>query len=165
MTSKPIRELAREVVELAAAKGVMIAVVESCTGGMVCAALTDVPGSSAVLDRGFITYSNAAKQALVDVSADTLARYGAVSPQTAEGMAAGGLARSAADLAVSITGIAGPGGGSAEKPVGLVWFGLARTGHGTVATERRFGDAGRSRVRELSVEMALTLLKSALADT
>jgi nicotinamide-nucleotide amidase len=154
--------LASQVLDRARARGVMVATAESCTGGLVSAALTEIAGSSAVMDRGFVTYTNEAKQDLLGVRPGTLERHGAVSSQTAREMAQGALARSQAALAVSITGVAGPGGGSADKPVGLVWFGLARTGQDTRTLERRFGDVGRSKVRALSVETALTLLRDAL---
>lgn len=158
----PAHTLAAEVLDRAKARGVMVALAESCTGGLVSAALTDIAGSSAVVDRGFVTYTNAAKQDLLGVPGATLETYGAVSAQTARAMAEGALLRSSAQLAVSITGIAGPGGGSLEKPVGLVWFGLAQAGEETRTVERRFGDVGRARVRAVSVETALGLLRDAL---
>jgi nicotinamide-nucleotide amidase len=159
---KPAYALAAEVLERAKARSVMVATAESCTGGLVSAALTEIAGSSAVMDRGFVTYTNAAKQDLLGVRSDTLERFGAVSSETAAEMAAGALARSQARLAVSITGIAGPGGGSKSKPVGLVWFGLAQAGRDVRTVERRFGDVGRSKVRALSVDTALRLLRDAL---
>lgn len=119
-TGKEIRETAQSVVETYAGAGLMLATAESCTGGMVAAAITDIPGSSAVLDRGFVTYSNQAKIEMLGVSVETLAAHGAVSQQTAIEMALGAVNRSRADVGVAITGIAGPGGGTAEKPVGLV---------------------------------------------
>ena len=125
----------------------MLATAESCTGGMIAAALTDIAGSSAVVDRGFVTYSNEAKMDMLGVSAATLDAHGAVSRETALEMAAGALARSRAGIALSVTGIAGPGGGSAEKPVGLVWFGLAMTGREAVAEQRLFDDRGRDFIR------------------
>jgi nicotinamide-nucleotide amidase len=158
----PAQALASEVLDRARAQGVMVALAESCTGGLVSAALTEIAGSSAVIDRGFVTYTNAAKHELLGVPGVTLDTFGAVSAQTAKAMAEGALARSDAGLAVSITGIAGPGGGSPDKPVGLVWFGLAQAGRDTRTVERRFGDVGRSGVRALSVETALTLLRDAL---
>ena len=157
-----ISTLATEVLERAKAAGVMIATAESCTGGLVTAALTEIPGSSAVVDRGFVTYTNAAKMELLGVPALTLKRHGAVSGEAAKAMAEGALSRSAAALTVSITGIAGPGGGTDEKPVGLVWFGLAQAGRDTRTVERRFGDVGRARVRVLSVETALGMLRDGL---
>lgn len=159
----PATQMAREVLALAQVRGVMIATAESCTGGLISAELTAIAGSSAVVDRSFVTYSNAAKIDLVGVSPETLTRFGAVSPQTAREMAQGALANSQAGLTVSVTGIAGPGGGSADKPVGTVWFGLAQTGKPVQSVERRFGNVGRDRVRALSVETALALLLKGLA--
>jgi len=129
------------------------------TSLIVAGALTEVPGSSDVLDRGFITYSNAAKEAMLGVPAATLERHGAVSRETAEAMAAGALAMSDADLAVAITGVAGPGGGSAEKPIGLVHFAAAARGGRRVHREKRYGDIGRSAVRAQSVAEALAMLE------
>jgi nicotinamide-nucleotide amidase len=145
------------------AAGLMAATAESCTGGLIAALLTDIPGSSAVIERGFVVYSNAAKQELLGVPAETLARYGAVSAETARAMAEGALGASRADVAVSVTGIAGPDGGSAEKPVGLVHFAFARRGKPTVAREERFGDIGRGAVRLASVRVGLDLLEAALS--
>ncbi len=154
--------LAWEVLERARAAGVLVATAESCTGGLVAGALTEIPGSSDVVDRGFVTYTNAAKSQMLGVAPATLDTFGAVSEETASEMAAGALANSEARLAVSITGIAGPGGGSAGKPVGLVWFGLAKAGEPVVTVEERFGDIGRAKVRSASVATALTLLLNAL---
>jgi nicotinamide-nucleotide amidase len=145
------------------AAGLMAATAESCTGGLIAALLTEIPGSSAVLERGFVVYSNAAKQDLLGVSAETLARYGAVSAETARAMAEGALGASRAEVAVSVTGVAGPDGGSAEKPVGLVHFACARRGKPTVAREERFGDIGRGAVRLASVRVGLDLLEAALS--
>lgn len=152
---------ASDILDLARAQGVLIATAESCTGGMVAVALTDVPGSSAVVERGFVTYSNQAKIEMLGVSRDTLSEYGAVSEEVAREMADGALARSPADIAVSITGIAGPGG-SEHKPEGRVCFGLARAGHVTQTQTCDFGAQGRQRVRELSRDHALFLLNSSL---
>ena len=138
-----------------------MATAESCTGGMIAASITDVAGSSSVLDRGFVTYSNEAKQDMLGVSLATLQAHGAVSRQTAIEMAEGALARSRADLAVSVTGIAGPDGGSAEKPVGLVHMAVARRGGGTAHRELRFGDIGRDQVRTATVVEALKALIAA----
>ncbi len=146
-----------------AAAGRRIATAESCTGGLVAGLLTAVPGSSAVVERGFVTYSNAAKTEMLGVPADLIAAHGAVSEPVARAMAEGALARSEADAAVAITGIAGPGGGSAEKPVGLVHFGLALRG-GTRHLERRYGDLGRGGVRLAALADALALLEAALLD-
>lgn len=153
--------LSEEVLELARAKGVMIATAESCTGGMVVAALTDVPGSSDVVDRGFVTYSNAAKVAMLGVSAETLERYGAVSEEVARQMAQGALQHSDANLAVSITGIAGPGG-SEHKPEGRICFACAGLGNLRAETVD-FGPLGRARVRAASRDHALDMLRDALS--
>lgn len=159
-------ELARRVLAACERRGLMLATAESCTGGMIAAALTDIAGSSAVVDRGFVTYSNEAKTEMLGVSAQTLAAHGAVSEETAREMAEGALSRSRAGIAVSVTGIAGPGGGSAQKPVGLVWFGLATShgGRGTVAEKHLFGDSGRTQIRLESVATALRLILRALED-
>jgi nicotinamide-nucleotide amidase len=143
-------------------RGWMIATAESCTGGLVAALLTEIAGSSAVVERGFVTYSNEAKSDLVGVPSELIASHGAVSEPVARAMAEGALARSRADVAVAITGIAGPGGGTGAKPVGLVHFGLARKGEGTVHLERRYGDLGRAEVRMRAVAEALGLLEYAL---
>lgn len=137
-----------------------IATAESCTGGLVSALLTEIPGSSDVFERGFVVYTNQAKQQLLKVPAEVLRAHGAVSAETARAMAAGALAASAADLSVAITGIAGPGGGTADKPVGLVHFAAARRGGRLTALEVRFGDLGRSIVRMKSVESAVELLRA-----
>ncbi len=137
--------------------GVMIAAAESCTGGLVTALLTEIPGSSDVVERGFVTYSNAAKQELLGVPARLIAGHGAVSPEVARAMAEGALLRSNADIAVSITGVAGPGG-TRRKPGGLVCFGLAVREQNTATLVRRFGDQGRSRVRLASLDQALDLI-------
>jgi nicotinamide-nucleotide amidase len=139
-------------------RGEMIATAESCTGGLIAGALTHVPGSSDVVDRGFVTYSNAAKTEMLDVPADLITLVGAVSREVAAAMAEGALRRSHADVAVSVTGVAGPGGGSAEKPVGLVWFGLARRGAATETMQRVFpGD--RAAVRAQTVAAAFALVR------
>ncbi|SCY82671.1 CinA family protein [Microvirga guangxiensis] len=143
-------------------KGLKIATAESCTGGLVAGLLTEIAGSSAVVERGFVTYSNEAKSESIGVPADLIAAHGAVSEPVARAMAEGALAHSRADVAVGITGIAGPGGGSAAKPVGLVHFGLARMGSPTIHLERRYGDLGREAVRRSAVEDALGLLEKAI---
>jgi len=150
-------------VEAAARTGVMVATAESCTGGLVAAALTSVAGSSAVLDRGFVTYSNEAKMEMLDVSGDLLVRFGAVSAPVARAMALGAVNHSRAATAVAITGVAGPGGGSADKPVGLVHFAAVGPDGAVAHVERRFGDIGRDAVREESVRLALGLLLTAVA--
>ncbi|MFN3992302.1 MAG: CinA family protein [Tabrizicola flagellatus] len=141
--------------------GIRIATAESCTGGMVAAALTDIAGSSDVFERGFVTYSNAAKIELLGVRPETLAAHGAVSEEVAREMAEGALAHSAAELAVAITGIAGPGG-SEFKPEGRVCFGLAQRGRETRVETVEFGAPGRSKVRAAATRHALDLLAGAL---
>jgi nicotinamide-nucleotide amidase len=155
--------LARAVLDAAAGRGWMIAAAESCTGGMIAAALTDIAGSSAVFERGFVTYANAAKQELLGVPGEVLARHGAVSGETAAAMAGGALRGSPADLAIAVTGVAGPGGGSPEKPVGLVWFATAIRDGCAEAVERRFGDLGRAAVRRAATDFALQLLLNRLS--
>ena len=145
-----------------AAAGLRVATAESCTGGLVASVLTAVPGSAAVVERGFVTYSNEAKAEAIGVAADLIAAHGAVSEPVARAMAEGALARSRADVAVAITGIAGPGGGSELKPVGLVHFGLAARGRPVLHRERRYGDPGRAEIRRLAVAEALDLLDAAL---
>ncbi len=154
---------AADVLSAARARGVMIATAESCTGGLITGALTEVPGSSDVVDRGFVTYSNAAKIEMLGIKPQTLADFGAVSEEIAREMAEGALARSDAGLAVAVTGIAGPGG-SDHKPEGRVCFGLARQGQPTLTETRDFGALGRSQVRAATVEHALALLLEALAS-
>lgn len=142
-------------------KGIMLATAESCTGGLIAAALTAIAGSSDVVDRGFITYSNAAKHQMVGVPIALIESHGAVSEPVAAAMASGALARSNASIAVSVTGVAGPGGGSAEKPVGLVCFGLARTGVPTT-TERLVFPGNRSGIRAATVAHAFAMIRAAL---
>jgi nicotinamide-nucleotide amidase len=154
-----LRATAKRVLDLCRARGLKVATAESCTGGLVAAALTEIAGSSDVVDRGFVTYSNAAKEAMLGVPSAALARYGAVSAETAKAMATGALACSEADLSVAITGIAGPGGGTKQKPVGLVHFAVASRKGQVVERSRRFGKIGRWRVRERSVAEALALLE------
>lgn len=135
---------------------------ESCTGGLIAAAITELPRASFTLERGYVTYSNEAKQVDLGVPADTITRHGAVSEQTARAMAEGALAHSRADLAIAVTGIAGPDGGSDQKPVGLVHFAAARSGRKTLHREMRFGDLGRSEVRRRSVLAAFSLVNEML---
>lgn len=149
--------LARQVIVAAAARNLVIATAESCTGGLVAGALTAVAGSSAVLDRGFVTYSNAAKTGMLGVPADLIASHGAVSEPVARAMALGAVEQAEATVSVSVTGIAGPGGGSDDKPVGLVHF-AACGPNGLIHAAHRFGDIGREGVRLASVRVALTLL-------
>ncbi len=146
---------ARAVLTLARARGWTMATAESCTGGLVAAALTDVPGASDVFDRGFVSYSYAAKTAMLDVPAEMLAEHGAVSEPVARAMAEGARRLASVDLAVAVTGVAGPGASDA-KPEGLVWFAVASC-DGVVAEHRRFGAIGRAEVRRRSVETALDL--------
>jgi nicotinamide-nucleotide amidase len=157
-------EQATALLELCRRKKLRIATAESCTGGLIAAMLTEIAGSSDVVDRGFVTYSNAAKQAMLGVPAATLNQFRAVSRETAEAMATGALANSLAELVVSVTGIAGPGGGSADKPVGLVHFAAATRRGALIHRERRYGDIGRSEVRNASVVEALAMLRE-LAET
>lgn len=152
-----IEALARQVIEAAAARGLMVATAESCTGGLVAGALTAIAGSSAVVERGFVTYSNAAKTEQLGVPAGLIEIHGAVSEPVARAMAEGAARRSAAQASVSVTGIAGPGGGSTDKPVGLVHF-AAEGPSGAAHVERRFGDLGREAIRLESVRVALRLL-------
>ena len=152
---------AEALLALARSKGAKIATAESCTGGLIAGAITDIAGSSDIFDRGFVTYSNAAKTDMLGVHAATLEQFGAVSEEVAREMADGALARSAADLAVSVTGIAGPGG-SGHKPEGRVCFGLAQSGHATMTQTVEYGPMGRSNVRRATVGHALHLLMRAL---
>ena len=165
MTDRALRKTATRVLDIFRTRGLKLATAESCTGGLVAAALTDLAGSSDVVDRGFVTYSNAAKEAMLGVPAMTLKRHGAVSAETAAAMAAGAIEHSLADIAVAITGIAGPGGGTAQKPVGLVHFAAATRDGRRLAKSRRYGKIGRRRVRERSVAEALALLASLAQGT
>ena len=157
-------ERAEALVAAYAKAGRTIVTAESCTGGLVAGLLTAVPGSSAVLERGYVTYSNEAKAEAIGVPMDLIYRHGAVSEDVARAMACGALSASRATVAVAITGIAGPGGGSAEKPVGLVHFGLALREGGRRHLERRYGDRSRGEIRRAAVADALGLLEGALAD-
>lgn len=152
-------EQATALLELCRRKKLRIATAESCTGGLVAATLTEIPGSSDVVERGFVTYSNAAKQTMLGVPAITIGQFGEVSRETAEAMATGALANSPAELAVSVTGIAGPGGARPGKPVGLVHFAAAAKRGSLVHREKRFGDIGRAQVRHASVAEALDMLR------
>ncbi|WP_227285954.1 CinA family protein [Boseongicola sp. H5] len=154
---------ARAVIDALRARGWMLATAESCTGGLIAGAITDIAGSSDVFDRGFVTYSNAAKIEMLGVEAQTLERFGAVSEEVARQMAQGALARSAADIAISVTGIAGPGG-SGQKPEGRVCFGLATRG-ALVAETVDYGAPGRAEVRAASVAHVLAMvLRAATGD-
>jgi nicotinamide-nucleotide amidase len=162
MLDQELRTQAEALLALCRARRLRIATAESCTGGLVAAALTEIVGSSDVVERGFVTYSNEAKQDLLGVPSETLARHGAVSQETAEAMATGALARAPVDLAVAITGIAGPSGAVEGKPVGLVHFAAAAR-DALIHHERRFGDIGRAEVRRAAVIEALAMLH-ALAE-
>jgi len=155
---KDIEDAARAIVEDFSARGLTIATAESCTAGLIAGALTEIAGSSAVFDRGFVTYSNEAKQQMIGVCAETLKAHGAVSRPTALEMAEGALRQSGVAVTVAVTGIAGPGGGSPEKPVGLVHLAAARKGRETLHREMRYGDIGRSAVRLATVRTALEML-------
>jgi nicotinamide-nucleotide amidase len=146
-------------------RGLKLATAESCTGGLISALLTEIAGSSDVVERGFVTYSNAAKHELLGVPEAMLAEHGAVSEPVARAMVEGALSHSRADVAVAVTGVAGPGGGSAAKPVGLVHIAAARRGGAVLHRECRFGDIGRSPVRIASVEAALQLVARAAAGS
>lgn len=161
-TDEDLARLARRAGERLCAAGLKVVLAESCTGGWVAKALTDVAGSSQWFERGYVSYSNAAKQQALGVAAATLAVHGAVSGPVVAEMAAGALAASAADVAVAISGVAGPDGGSVEKPVGLVWLAVARRGAGAAprTCERRFG-GDREAVRRAAVAQALSLIADA----
>ena len=164
MATAEIESRAAKVIEAARARELTIATAESCTGGLIVAALTDIAGSSAVVDRAFVTYSNEAKRHVLGVGRGTLETVGAVSEEAARAMAAGAIRASSADLAVAVTGIAGPGGGTAEKPVGLVHLALARRGEGDEVYRREtYGDLGRRAIREATVMTALAMLLDAIA--
>ncbi len=143
------------------ASKLMLATAESCTGGLIAALLTEIAGSSDVVERGFVTYSNAAKTELLGVPAELIVRKGAVSEETARAMALGAIGHSKADVSVAVTGVAGPGGGSLEKPVGLVHIAAARRGAGVMHRECRFGDLGRDGIRLATVDAALAMLRQA----
>jgi nicotinamide-nucleotide amidase len=157
-----VEQRAAALLEQCRLQGIKIATAESCTGGMLAALLTSVPGSSDVFDCSFVTYSNEAKKRMLGVSHELIADHGAVSRECALAMAHGTILESAATLAVSITGVAGPGGGTTAKPVGLVHFACARRNGATLHREERFGDIGRDCVRTASVEVALELLETQL---
>ncbi|MBV1901246.1 MAG: CinA family protein [Kordiimonadaceae bacterium] len=159
-----IRTLAECLLEAARQRGLHIATAESCTGGLVAAALTSVAGSSDVVDRGFVTYTNDAKQQMLGVNVKSLELYGAVSEAVAKEMSYGALANSMADISVSITGIAGPGGGSDDKPVGTVYFSIAQLGDIPVVERRDFTDMNRDEVRTQATIVALSLMLEAIAS-
>jgi nicotinamide-nucleotide amidase len=151
-------DLAVAVLDACRRAGVMLATAESCTGGLIAAALTDIGGSSDVVERGFVTYSNDAKSEMLGVPAALIAANGAVSREVALAMVAGAIAHSRAGIAVAVTGIAGPGGGTAGKPVGLVHIAAQRAGHSALHRERHFGDIGRAEVRHATMLAALDLV-------
>jgi nicotinamide-nucleotide amidase len=155
-------DLADRFLKACARRNILVATAESCTGGMIIALLTDIPGSSSMVDRGFVTYSNEAKQDMLGVSRETLEKHGAVSAETACEMAAGALKNSRAGITLAVTGIAGPDGGSREKPVGLVWFGLAQTGKPVVTEKRIFENLGRDHIRRETTRHALKMGLKAL---
>ncbi len=163
MFSKHLLTLSETVLAQARAQQLKIVTAESCTGGLVGAVLTEIAGSSDVFERGFVTYSNQAKMQMLGVSGDILNTHGAVSEATVRCMAQGALTHSAADISVAVTGVAGPGGASADKPVGLVHFATARKGATTIAEQHCFGEIGRDAVRMASVEVALNMLLRAMA--
>ena len=159
MSGSDARALSRSLLDLCRMRKLTIATAESCTGGLVAGALTDIPGSSDVIDRGFVTYSNDAKRAMLGVKASTLSTFGAVSKETATAMAIGALEKAGVDLAVSITGIAGPTGASPGKPIGLVFFCAASRRGRVIAHDHKYGDIGRTNVRRESVLQALAMLR------
>lgn len=163
MIAERLVQEAAAVLDLARARGRRIVLAESCTGGLIAASLTATAGASNVVERGFVTYSNEAKTEELGVPSELIARKGAVSQEVALAMAEGALKHSPADIAVAVTGIAGPGGGSAEKPVGLVHIAAALRGGPRLHEERRFGDIGRQRVQAETVLAALALMTRLLA--
>jgi nicotinamide-nucleotide amidase len=161
MFSPALVDRAAALLEAYKARSWRIATAESCTGGLIAALLTEIPGSSAVVERGFVTYSNEAKTELIGVPAALIAAHGAVSEPVARAMAKGALSGSKADVAVSVTGIAGPGGGTAQKPLGLVHLALAAPGRATRHIERRYGERSRGEIRMAALQDALSLLEEA----
>jgi nicotinamide-nucleotide amidase len=159
---QPLLAQAKQFLDGARAQGLRVVTAESCTGGLIAGLLTEIPGSSDVMERGFITYSNEAKEDLLGVPGDLIAQYGAVSEPVARAMAQGALKHSLAHLAVAVTGIAGPGGGTAEKPVGLVHVAALRLERAPLIKELRLGDIGRGEVRSRTVAEAVILLQNLL---
>ncbi|MGR9553360.1 CinA family protein [Rhizobium leguminosarum] len=158
-----IVSMAEAIIRDFTAAGLMLSTAESCTGGLIAGALTEISGSSAVVDRGFVTYTNTAKMEMLGVQAETLLRFGAVSEETARQMVHGALFRSRAEIAVAVTGIAGPGGGSAEKPVGLVYLAAKSRAGALIRRKMLYGDIGRSEVRLATIRTALEMVRSLLA--
>jgi nicotinamide-nucleotide amidase len=161
MFTEPFRNRAADLIASCRATGLTIATAESCTGGLLAALITAIPGASEVFERGYVTYSDAAKIDSLGVAPQILEQFGAVSAEAARDMASGALAHSSAGMALSITGIAGPGGGSPGKPVGLVYFGLVRRGGAVTTVEKRFCDLGRDAVRFAAIATAIELLLEA----
>jgi nicotinamide-nucleotide amidase len=158
MFDPALLDLAKQVLDAARVKNLRLVTAESCTGGLIAGLLTEIPGSSQVVERGFVTYSDEAKEDLLDVPSDLLHQFGAVSAPVARAMAQGALKHSLAQIAVAVTGIAGPGGGTTMKPVGLVHVAAAREGRSILHEAHRFGDIGRTEVRLKTCEAALSLL-------
>ena len=163
MFPKDLTEQASALLQSCRKAGVTVATAESCTGGLIAGCLTEIAGSSDVVDRGFVTYSNEAKNVMLDVPMRLIERHGAVSESVARTMAEGALAHSFAVLSVAVTGVAGPGGGTAEKPVGLVHLACAKRGGETRHREERYGDLGRSEIREATIRTAMEMLMEQLA--
>lgn len=161
--SDDLLDAAESLLDSCRARGLRLTAAESCTGGLIASLMTEIPGSSDVVGRGFVTYSNEAKREMLGVAPETLAAHGAVSGETAREMAAGALARAGADadIAVAVTGVAGPGGGSAEKPVGTVWLAVASAGGETVSSKRSLG-GDRAEIRRAAVECAVAMLRAAV---
>ena len=162
MITKVLLDAATHLLGECRKRGLMLATAESCTGGLIAAVLTEIAGSSDVVDRGFVTYSNDAKSEMLGVPPDLIKTHGAVSGPVAAGMAEGALHRSNAALTIAVTGVAGPGGGTKSKPVGTVWFGMAIRG-GTTATELRVFPGDRAAVRQATVAHALAMLQAAMS--
>ena len=163
MFPKDLTEQASALLQSCRKAGVTVATAESCTGGLIAGCLTEIAGSSDVVDRGFVTYSNEAKNVMLDVPMRLIERHGAVSESVARTMAEGALAHSFAVLSVAVTGVAGPGGGTAEKPIGLVHLACAKRGGETRHREERYGDLGRSAIREATIRTAMEMLMEQLA--
>lgn len=162
MFSQPLQDDAEQLLAQCRTRGMMISCAESCTGGLISALFTEIAGSSDVFERGFVTYSNEAKADLLGIPMEMIDQWGAVSIQVAHAMAIGALQHSRADISVSVTGIAGPGGGSADKPVGLVHLSVAQKNESLIDKVCQFGDIGRSNVRQSTIKAALELLKKSL---
>ena len=163
MFPKDLTEQASALLQSCRKAGVTVATAESCTGGLIAGCLTEIAGSSDVVDRGFVTYSNEAKNVMLDVPMRLIERHGSVSESVARTMAEGALAQSFAVLSVAVTGVAGPGGGTAEKPIGLVHLACAKRGGETRHREERYGDLGRSAIREATIRTAMEMLMEQLA--